>query len=187
MHGDRVSAWARKALLQRTAGREKEGMNMENTKTGRKVLLIIDVQEPFLSEQTQAVPEFLRELLQRERFDLVIQSCWQNYPGSPYETRLGYDRGMEARPLLSCPGEKVLFRSTYSAVNGELRGCIRQDDRLYVAGLETDACILATLFDLWDAGFSFHLYREGVGTNRSDLAEPALALISRQFGDEVLL
>lgn len=160
---------------------------MEKEKTGRRVLLIIDVQEAFVSEETQEVPEFLEGLLGRERFELVIQSCWQNYPGSPYETRLGYGRGREAEPLLSIPGARVLFRSTYSAVNEELRRWIRPEDRLCVAGLETDACILATLFDLWDGGFSFQLYREGVGTNESKLAQPALALIRRQFGEQVFL
>lgn len=162
-------------------------MDMENTGTGRRVLLIIDVQEAFLSERTRDVPEFLRQLLQKERFDLVLQSCWRNDPGSRYETQLGYALGKEAAPLLSCPGAGVLFRSTYSAVNEELRRCLRQDDRIYIAGLETDACILATLFDLWDGGYSFRLYGKGVGTNRADLAEPALTLIRRQFGEQVLL
>lgn len=160
---------------------------MENGETGRKVLLIIDVQEPFLSENTQRVPVFLQDLIERERFELVIQSCWQNYPGSRYEAELGYKLGAQASPVISCPGGKVLLRSTYSAVNEELRQLIQKSDRLYIAGLESDACVLATLFDLWDAGFSFRVYRDGIGTNRKDLAEPTLALIRRQFGEGVFI
>lgn len=160
---------------------------MTEDKNGRKVLLIIDVQEPFLSEHTRGVPAFLQELLAREPFDLVLQSCWQNEPGSRYETQLAYDKGREANPLLHIPGERVLIRSTYSAVNDDLRRLLQRDDAVYVAGLETDACVLATLFDLWDEGYSFRVYRQGVGTNRPDLAQPALALIRRQFGDQVLL
>lgn len=66
-------------------------------------------------------------------------------------------------------------------------GLIQRSDRLYIAGLESDACVLATLFDLWDAGFSFRVYRQGIGTNRTDLAEPTLALIRRQFGAEIFV
>lgn len=161
---------------------------MENGETGRRVLLMIDVQEPFISARTQSVPAFLRDLMERERFESVIQSCWQNYPGSRYETELGYRLGMRAAPpAISWPGAKVLLRSTYSAVNEELIGLLQRSDRLYIAGLESDACVLATLFDLWDAGFSFRVYRQGIGTNRTDLAEPTLALIRRQFGAEIFV
>lgn len=160
---------------------------MNKEKTGRKVLLIIDVQDPFVGEKTREVVGFLQELLQREQFQCVIQSCWQNHSGSRYETQLGYEQGREAKPAIHWPDAQVLVRSTYSALNEELRRLLRKEDEIYVAGLETDACVLATLFGLWDGGFSFRVYRKGVGTNREDLAEPALALIRRQFGEGVLL
>lgn len=160
---------------------------MTNEEAGRRILLLIDVQEPFLTGNTRGVVDFLQKLLREEKFDRVIQSCWRNYPDSRYETELGYREGREAQPLLRCPGEKVQIRSTYSAVNEELLGLLRSGDALYVAGLETDACVLATLFSLWDRGFRFRVYREGVGTKREGLHEPALAMIRRQFGGQVLL
>lgn len=153
---------------------------------GGRVLLIIDVQEPFLSEKTRDAVDFIQELLRRERFRRVIQTCWRNYPGSRYETQLGYRLGMETRPWLRCPDAKILTRSTYSAVSEELLSLIRKEDEIYVTGLETDACVLATLFDLWDHGFSFRVCRKGVATNREELAGPALALIRRQFGEQAV-
>lgn len=156
---------------------------------GRRVLLIIDVQALFLSGRTQPVAEFLQDLVRRENFDLVIQSCWRNFPGSPYETRLGYGLGMdpeEARPFIPLPGSPLLLRSTYSAVTKDLLRLLHKEDELYVAGLETDACVLATLFDLWDEGFTFHVYQKGVGTSREDLSAPSLELIRRQFGTHVI-
>ena len=86
---------------------------------------------------------------------------------------------METRPWLHCPDAKILVRSTYSAVSGELLRLIRKEDEIYVTGLETNACVQTTLLDLWDHGFSFRVCRKGVATNREDLAGPALALSRR--------
>lgn len=160
---------------------------MTNETAGRRVLLIIDVQKQFLNGNTRRVVEFLQKLLREEKFDCVIQSCWQNSPGSRYETELGYREGRDARPLLHCPGETVLLRANYSATNYELLDLLRSGDEIFVAGLETDACVLATLFALWDRGFCFRVFREGAGTKREELQEPALALIRRQFGAQVLV
>lgn len=111
---------------------------MGTGETGRKVLLIIDVQEAFLDENTRNVVDFLRNLLREERFDSVIQSCWRNCPGSRYEMELGYREGREARPLLRCPGERVLLRSTYSAANSGRRSSCETPVWRGQSGLEAE-------------------------------------------------
>ncbi len=176
--------------LQRKLFHEKGSEGTRGTEGGRRVLLLVDVQSAFLNERTQPAVEFIRGLLERERFDLVIRCCWENRPGSRYETVLGYRSGAdraEALPLIHCPGSPVLVRATYSAVNQQLLSLIGPEDRLYVAGLETDACVLATLFALWDRGFWFRVYEKGVASDSADLSGPALELIRRQFGQEAVI
>ena len=155
-----------------------------------KVLIIIDVQKGFAEKKTMHVVDFIRSLLQKERFDVIVQSRWENYMGSKYETDLGYDSvGNSAETELLIPehSDHVITRTCYSCMCDKLRRLINKDDDIYVVGLETDACVLATLFDLWDEGYKFHVYRKGVGTNAKNLEGPALALIERQFGKKVLI
>lgn len=46
---------------------------------------------------------------------------------------------------------------------------------------------MATLFDLWDLGYRFHVYEKGVGTTAGDLQEAALRMIRRQFGKNTVI
>lgn len=155
----------------------------------RKVLIIIDVQNEFINHETERVVQFIARLLDDEHWDLVIQSRWENCIGSQYETRLGYYAGYSSRsePLFDPPGGKIFSRTTYSCADEKLLGLISKDDDIYVTGLETDACVMATLFDLWDSGCRFHVYEKGVGTTASDLQEAALRMIRRQFGKNTVI
>lgn len=150
----------------------------------RKVLVIIDVQNEFINHETERVAQFIAGLLDREHWDLVIQSRWENYSGSQYEQRLGYYAGHSGRsePFFKLPGSHSFSRTTYSCADGNLLKLISKDDDIYVTGLETDACVMATLFDLWDLGYRFHVYEKGVGTTAGDLQGAALRMIRRQFG-----
>lgn len=162
-------------------------MTME---TGRhKVLIIIDVQNEFIDHETERVVQFIARLLDDEHWDFVIQSRWENCSGSQYETRLGYHAGHsgQSEPFFDPPGGYIFSRATYSCANDELLKLISKDDDIYVTGLETDACVMATLFDLWDLGYSFHVYEKGVGTTAGDLQEPAIRMIRRQFGKNTVI
>lgn len=154
-----------------------------------KVLIIIDVQNEFVNHETEPVVQFIARLLDDEHWDLVIQSRWENCSGSQYETRLGYYAGYssQSEPFLKPPGGQIFSRTTYSCVNDKLLKLISKDDDIYVTGLETDACVMATLFDLWDLGYRFHVYEKGVGTTAGDFQEAALGMIRRQFGKNTVI
>ena len=156
----------------------------------RKVLIIIDLQVGFVKKQTQYVPDFIQRLLEREHFDLVVQTRWENYMGSLYEEQLGYQavgNSAETELVIKEFSDHVITRTAYSCCTDRLMRLIEKTDDIRICGLETDACVMGTLFDLWDMGFRFHVYEKGVGTNAKDLQKPALRMIERQFGKEVLI
>lgn len=156
----------------------------------RKVLLIIDVQVGFVKKKQQRVADFIQTLVNRGGWDIIIQSRWENYIGSQYEERLGYTdvgNSMESQMLIHTPDDHIISRTTYSCFGPKLEKLVSKEDTIYVVGLETDACVLGTLFDLWDHGYKFKVYEKGVGTGAEDLQRPALKLIQRQFGKDVLV
>lgn len=156
----------------------------------RRVLLIIDVQRGFVKEQTQPIVEHIQELLQRETFDLVIQAQWKNYVESRFEQELNYSemKGHEQTALIfENYGAHIITRSQYSCLTDSLRRLIAKEDMIFIVGLETDACVLATLYDLWDEGYHFKVYRDCIGTNCEELQTPALKLIERNFGTAVFI
>lgn len=151
----------------------------------REVLLAIDLQDEFITDETRPVMDFVSGLVQTRTFDTVIHSYFVNYECSPFMKRLGYTGCMsvDAKPLRCDAGKWLMSRSTYSAVTPEFLRGLLGNEFFYVVGLESDACVLATLFDLWDNGFEFRVFREGIGTNAPGLQGPVLSLIERQFGD----
>lgn len=156
-----------------------------------KVLLIIDVQDGFAkSKETKRAVEFIMNKLVPQRWDKIIQSRWENHMGSRYERDLGYcavGDTKETGMIVSTDGDHVITRTCYSCFCEKLERLLSKEDEIYVCGLETDACVLATLFDLWDHGYRFYVYEDGVATNAKELQKGTLRLITRQFGKDVLI
>lgn len=156
----------------------------------RKVLIIIDVQNGFVNKATQYAVDNLGKLLEKEHFDVVVQSRWENYMGSQYEKRLDYQavgNSYEAELVFPSYADHVITRTCYSCWGPKLEAILQPDDDIYVVGLETDACVMGTLFSLWDHEYRFHVYEKCVATGRKDLQKPALEMIRRQFGKECLI
>ena len=156
-----------------------------------KVLLIIDVQDGFTkTKEAKKAVDYISSKLIPKKWDKVIQSRWENHMGSRYETDLGYCDVGDTKGtgmLVNTPGDHVITRTCYSCFCPKLEALVSKEDEIYVCGLETDACVLATLFDLWDNGYKFFVYSGGVATNAKDLQKPTLHLIARQFGKGVLI
>lgn len=53
-----------------------------------------------------------------------------------------------------------------------------------VCGLDTDACVLAVMFSLFDAGIECHL-KESMCWSSSGLHKPALAIVREQFPEPI--
>lgn len=156
----------------------------------RKVLLMIDLQTGFVAKGTDKVVKFTEKLLQTEKFDLIVQSRWENYMGSRYEKELGYSavgNSLETGMCFPQYADHVITRTCYTCWGEKLERLIQKDDDIYVVGLETDACVMATLFSLWDNGYKFHVYENGVGTPNKDMQKVALQMIRRQFGKECVI
>ena len=148
-------------------------------------MLIIDVQRGFIKKGMEKIVPNILSHISREHYDLIIQSRWENYMGSKYESLLGYtDVGNTAQTemLITDHSDHVISRCQYSCVTERLTRLIDSTDTIYVAGVDIDACVLATLYDLWDLGYTFHVYKDSVGTSAKGLTAPVLQLISRNFG-----
>lgn len=157
---------------------------------GRKVLLIIDVQQGFMKRGMGDVALAIRKHCASNNYDLIIQSKWVNHMGSRFERDLGYTEvgnSEEERLLIEEYQDTIIERTEYSCLTPRLRSILRKEDTIYVAGVDTDACVLATLFALWDGGYTFHVLKNLVATGQRKLQEPTLQLITRNFGKRCLV
>jgi nicotinamidase-related amidase len=89
------------------------------------------------------------------------------------------------KPLASQRSAKVVEKHTYDAFfETELRGFLRfhQIDTLYIAGVETNLCVLCTALSALTNGFRTVILEDCVATSRPALHAPALQIIEVSKG-----
>ncbi|MBQ8893515.1 MAG: nicotinamide-nucleotide amidohydrolase family protein [Clostridia bacterium] len=130
----------------------------------KKILLVIDVQKGFITEKTgEQAKERIDALLRAELFDCVISTVYRNYENSPIVRLMGWDKLMTAEEQAvvgeaALRSDHFLEKTTYSACSGELLELLRREnggslpEHLFIAGVDTECCVLATATDLFEAG-----------------------------------
>lgn len=56
-------------------------------------------------------------------------------------------------------------------------------DPATVMGFDTDACVLATCFNLFEAGINFQVDTRGCASADPDLHDAAVSIMQRNFGN----
>lgn len=155
-------------------------------------LVIVDVQRGFLAQETEAVVARIEAFLaERPPYEVVIATRFVNLPGSRYESERDWhelmsDEETELLPFVASRADVVLAKHGLGPDGSELSDLLRARGitAADLCGLDTDQCVLATAFDLWDAGIVPRLladlcaYWSGPGMH-----DAGLAIARRSFGD----
>lgn len=127
-----------------------------------KILIAVDVQNGFLKtpEHVEKAKQ-IADLAKYGKFDKVIATKIINYTGSMYEKCFNWSAlktpdETDIYSPLKAVADEVFTKTTYNCVNDKflkLLRCLNHGElpeRVYVCGLDTDACILATAIGLFD-------------------------------------
>ena len=125
-------------------------------------LVIIDVQNGFLTNETNHVPDRIKELLSREKFDHIVATKYMNHEGSPCYKQLNWTSLMTADSqkldeYIESISERVFEKDTYSCFTDEFKEFLKKEKitDLYFVGIDTDCCVLGSVFDTFDAGLNY--------------------------------
>lgn len=145
--------------------------------------MVVDVQRAFTPP-----PSFVRKLERyARRFPCCIYTRYVNPPGSLFRTVLKQKccaPGSEDTELLLTPRPTDLVMdkvARYGLTPAQIAKLKRHGIRcMTVCGLDTDACVLAVMFSLFDGGIECHL-KENMCWSSSGLHKPAVAICREQF------
>lgn len=148
-----------------------------------RALVIVDVQRAF-----QPPPAFVNKLARySNRFPCRIFTRYVNPEGSVFRRLLKQKccaaRSKDVELLLQPrPGDLVFDKiAKYGLTSSQIRTLKRRRIAcVTVCGLDTDACVLAVMFSLFDGGIECHL-KEDMCWSSSGLHRPALKIIREQF------
>lgn len=124
----------------------------------KKCLVIIDVQNGFIKQNTEHLPKKIAGFIDNHSFDSVVATRYCNNSetacyrlGNWKECMTGtYD--VEISSEIIPYVQRIFDKTTYSGFTLEFKDFIQHKgfDRLYFCGVNTDCCVLATVISCYD-------------------------------------
>lgn len=153
-------------------------------------LLVVDVQNGFVSDSTRHVPGRIAELLGNNLFDLTLFTRFRNAPASPYRRLLGWQKlsstsEQELHESVVGFADEVIEKDVYTAVCPSLLARLKDEkiETVFIAGIDTDCCVLTTATDLFEAGIRSCVLSHYSGSNGgADSHTAALTCLGRLIG-----
>lgn len=138
----------------------------------RKVLLLVDFQEGFLTNETRSLREPLQELVLDPSFSLVVATRFHNEEDSLWSRVMhwnGLSTEEQQRLAVELPRNAlVIDKTSYGFAPETLCDLLPtlQDAQVFIAGIETDVCVTIIAASLFDAGIVPTILAGYTGSNR---------------------
>ena len=159
----------------------------------KKLLLVIDMQKGFINENTIFLIDKIRDLLNNDYFDKIAFTKFINYSDSYFVKKMNYKRCMDKNDceiVIDTLDNKVLEKGKYSVFNDEFRDYIMENkiSEIYLAGVDTDACVLSTAFDLFENGYDVYVLKDYCASSGGiSYHEAAISILKRNIGKKQVI
>jgi nicotinamidase-related amidase len=159
-------------------------------------LLLVDVQQGFVNEFTHHIPPRLARLIETGDYGPLFFTRFINTPESPYRRLLEW-HACSGPPDIELAPEVAPFANEgnvfdkpgLTGMPDALAERLRREriERITVAGIDTDMCVLKVAMDLFDAGIEPIVLIDCCGSTAGLQAHLAgLAILSRNIGPQQL-
>lgn len=160
----------------------------------KKALFVIDVQGFFENKKTKLVAKKIDNYIKqnKNKYSFVIFTVYKNTLKSPANKILGFKGCANKKDtellqeLSESTNQKIIFRDVYSLFKiPEVREKLKENkiEEVDVCGFDTDCCVLATSYDLFDSGYKPKILKElCFSTSKEKLHNPAIKIIKRNLG-----
>lgn len=158
----------------------------------RTALIVIDVQNYFVNEHTKSVPEKIALFINENKFDFVLFTKFVNREGSNYFKLLNWKKCLGPpdtdihHSLEKFAHDGNLFeKASYSIFKSKdfadfLKN--NQITKLYLYGIDIDACVLASAFDAFDLGYEVEVLTDlSLSHSGNQLGNAALKIIKKNL------
>ena len=158
----------------------------------RPVLVVVDVQNGFITEDSAPVVPVIVELVRRWKATGgdVVFTRYLNYAGSPYERLIGWTEMTHAPDTDLVPelaphvGQSpVVDKYIYSLFTPE--GTQLVDEHhwtdLYICGIDTDSCVLKTAVDAFERDLMPWIVQDACASHAGPEPHNAGLLVARRF------
>ena len=172
---------------------------MANSKKGlilfimKRCLVIIDVQNGFLGENTIPVVADIKSLIENNEnmFEHIVATKFINNPNSGFTDFMKWNDFMDDEstaldPYVLQVSETVFIKPGYTCFTDEFESFVadKEIDYLYFVGVDTDCCVLKSAADCFERNIPFQVLMNYCRSNGGDESHKAAELVLlRMIGD----
>jgi len=160
----------------------------------KKALIVIDVQKYFLGGETRGIVKNIQNYLTKDssKYSKIYFTIFKNDPTSPLWKISGW-RDCVASPDTDICGEvkefineNLFYKNILSAAKvPQIIDGLKSNNvsEVELCGFDTDCCVLATAYDLFDQGIKPIILEDLTwSTSEEKLHTPALQMLKRNIG-----
>ena len=152
-----------------------------------KKLVVIDLQQDFINENTNKSIEDIEKLINEKEYDDVIFTRFIGNKDSLIHKSLKDNSGLteEGIKLVVNPENyKVLDKNIYSAFP-VLKSHLTHEDEIYLTGIDVDCCVLMSALNLFENNYNVFVLKNYVYcTSGEEIKKEALDIIERCIGKD---
>lgn len=129
----------------------------------KNALVVIDIQNYFVNEKTQNLPKKIANYIRRTKLDYVLFTQFINKKNSNFFKLLNWKKCQDSPDIdihidLSefVNKDNLFSKNSYSIFKSEaLVEFLKKNkiDKLYLCGINTAACVLASAYEAFDLGY----------------------------------
>lgn len=155
-----------------------------------KIALVVDVQNYFINDYTNSIPGKIAQFIDKNKFDFLLFTKFVNHEGSNYFKMLNWKKclGSPDTDIHFALGrfidkENVFEKASYSIFKSKgLSDFLKRNKitKLYLCGIDIDACVLASAFDAFDLGYEVEVLTDLSSSHSGEqLHNAALEIIKK--------
>ena len=136
----------------------------------KTALIVIDVQKYFVNDNTKSLPQKIAKFIDNNKFDLLLFTKFVNKEGSNFFKKLNWKKctappDTDIHPALSRFANKnnIFEKTAYSVFKSKkLAKFLKKSKitKLFLCGIDTDACVLASAYDGFDLGYDIEILKD---------------------------
>jgi nicotinamidase-related amidase len=160
-----------------------------------KALIVIDVQKFFLDNKTEKIVRKIGSYLERnsKKYSLIYFTVFKNDQNSPLWKISGWKECTSSPDTDICSdikgfanNDNLFYKNILSAFKvSQIRDGLKKHDisEVDLCGFDTDCCVLATAYDLFDDGMKPTVLENLTwSTSKENLHKPAIQMFERNIG-----
>lgn len=147
-------------------------------------LIVVDLQRAF--NPSPQLVSGIQDIL--SKYDIIVATQFLNKKWSLFETELNYKEcqfgSTESEIVVPLRPKNVFDRYSYGLQPAHIERLREYPvQRWDICGCDTEACVLATCYNLWDNGIKFRVLKELCASSGGEQThQAALTIMKRSFG-----